>query len=534
MSATYTTTKQGGNEWTIMVFFAGEQDLSPSMTSQLKAIKDAGFQENTTVLIHYDPNKRGVGTVTFDINQRRKEEKGTVIGDGKDPFVRNLVEDIIPGAPKGATAAGALQLFLDNGLRNYFAKHFIVVLVGHGVIVGNDAFLPDDSPHTAITLQNLGDIFGDFSRGVKLRGGAVELLGMHSCSMSAIEVAYELKDTAKYMIATEGVSFVGSWPYRQMLKKILYDIDEAKTANTEVDVDELIMSLQRLCLHNSTDFMFSGLSADLCLCSLKADNIDELNEPLIDLTRALKKGLQDQRGLELITLAHLKAQSYWQETYTDLYDFCVCLERTCNDTNAVQGEMAAACSAVRTSLNESNRPDGFIVRSDFFGPLYQYSHGVSVYFPWSRPVPEIPEARSDDDILKKYENYKFTKALGEDSWFSFLEEYFKVTQRERREVEDNLPVITQNGTKRQIRPAVASPVSSTVSIPIASGGNSTRIFVDALDNKKASPQLEKASPQLTDSMGCGCSVKNYPMEFSQSPRASLDPNEVTESSGYSR
>src|SRR5215208_6114267 len=120
MSAVYTTARhdvEAENEWTVMVFFAGDQDLSPAMTSQLKAIKDAGFQKNTSVLIHYDPNKRGVGTVTFDINQQRKKEMGTSIGDGKDPFVRNLSEDVIEGAPKGATAAEALKMFLNLGLR---------------------------------------------------------------------------------------------------------------------------------------------------------------------------------------------------------------------------------------------------------------------------------------------------------------------------------------------------------------------------------------------------------------------------------
>src|SRR3569832_2440935 len=62
------------NEWTIMVFFAGDPHLSPSMTSQLKAIKDAGFQANTSVLVHYDPNEKGVGFTTFNINSKRKED----------------------------------------------------------------------------------------------------------------------------------------------------------------------------------------------------------------------------------------------------------------------------------------------------------------------------------------------------------------------------------------------------------------------------------------------------------------------------
>jgi hypothetical protein len=522
MSATYTSAGDDTrveNDWTIMVFFAGEQDLSPSMTSQLKAIKDAGFQENTTVLIHYDPNRKGVGTVTFDINRKRKQEMPTSIGDGKDPFVRNLLEDVIPGAPKGATAADALKTFLGLGCRNYPAKHYMIILVGHGVIVGNDAFLPDNTPESAITLQQLGDILSSFRGCVSMNDGVVDLIGLHSCSMSAIEVAYQLKGTARYLLATEGVSFVGSWPYRQMIKKILYEIDEAKTNNTKVDVDRLIMKLQKLCLHNSTDFMFSGLSADLSLCSLDPERIGQLNDPMRTLTRALKAGLKDRRGVELITLAHLEAQSYYQESYTDLYDFCLCLEKKCREGGRVQDDMKEACEGVRARLKETNHPDGLVVRSDFFGPLYQYSHGLSVYFPWTEPVHDNPPLPGDD-ILLRYQEYAFTKELGEDSWLSFLKEYFNATMRKSRETEEEAYKVIK----------VAAKAESGVRIGAAGNGTligTAAVGVDALD-RKISPELDdggrKISPELT-SGGCGCSVKNYPMAFIKSPRAFEDANQ---------
>src|SRR5215208_94999 len=547
MSAVYTTARhdvEAENEWTVMVFFAGDQDLSPAMTSQLKAIKDAGFQKNTTVLIHYDPNKRGVGTATFNINQKRKAElieeiqKGntaepaTRIGDGKDPFVRNLSEDIIDGAPKGATAAEALKTFLEMGGQRYPAKHYMIILVGHGVIVGNDAFLPDrsPSPDTAITLRQLGKILSGFQACVDFHGSTVDLVGLHSCSMSALEVVYELKDTAKYLLATEGTSFVGSWPYRQMLKKILNTIDEAKRHKNDVPIEQLIMSVQKLCLHNSTDFMFSGLSADLCLCSLQSEKVEELNAPLKKLTRALKEGLKSARGKELILLAHLESQSYWQENYTDLYDFCLCLERKCLQDDVIHANMAAACKELRGKLRETNHPDGLVVRSDFFGPLYQYSHGLSVYFPWAQPVQDSPTLPGDD-IMLRYKDYKFTKELGDDSWLSFLEEYFKATRRQKREIEDN-PKLAENGVKAG---AVAGNGAKTSMPAVATFVSSSGGVVDALTGKtspdlgRTSPDLGRTSPDLetASQFGCGCTVKNYPMEFMVSPRAAEDANKGT-------
>jgi len=531
------------NDWTIMIFFAGDPHLSPSMTAQLKSFKDAGFQDNTTVLVHYDPNEKGVATTTFDINRTRKvqrreelEKEGknkaaTIIGDGKDPYVRNLLEDSITGgASRTDNAEQALRAFLDIGATRYPAKHYIISLVGHGVIVGNDVFLPDHQPESGITLGQLGDILRHFNLIIP-KNSKVELLGMHSCSMSAIEVLYELKDTARYMMATEGVSFVTSWPYRQLMKKVLNAIantrnDDVKgEEKTKVDVDGLIKSFHDLALHNSTDFIFSGLSADLCLCRLEKDPIEALNDSLKKLTTALKKGMEDPprlpgepeyprkeaRGLELIKLAHLEAQSYWQETYTDLYDFCLCLERRCDITDPVQQAMADACKVVREKLKESPAAGSLIVQSDHVGPLFQYSHGLSIFFPWSRPVQEEPLILNDD-ILTRYEQYEFTKALGRrDSWLSFLEEYFAKTKRDSRDDEDN---------DKKVRPNVS--VNGTRFSRTFASGIGTSNIGNGESLEKGSGALEKGSGALNG--GCGCSVKNYPMEVSLSLRASKDAN----------
>ena len=525
------------NEWTIMIFFAGDPHLSPSMTAQLKAIKDAGFQENVSVLVHYDPNEKGVAVTTFDINSKRKKDLldkglvGTKIGDGRDPYVRNLLEDAITGvgALRANTADQALRAFLDIGAtEKYRAKHYMVFLVGHGVIVGNDTFLPDSNPQSGISLEQLGDTLRHFQGSIP-EDSAFELLGLHSCSMSAIEVIYELKDTARYMMATEGTSFVASWPYRQLLKRILNEIDEAKKedANAEINVDELITSIHNLSLHNSTDFMFSGLSADLCLSSLDKDRVQTLTTPMENLTKALKRALKtpdgwdarernngnvvkkDWRSVELIKLAHLEAQSFYQETSTDLYDFCLCLARRCDEDDEIQNAMKVACGNVIEKLEET--PESVIVHSDHFGPQSQYSHGLSIFFPWARPVQEEPLVL-DDNMLSRYEKYDFNKALGKNSWLSFLDDYFTATQRKTREEEDGKPIeklISENG------------------IHLSAIGERMAAIVDALAKDspgltKDSPGLVKDSPGLKD--GCGCIVKNYPTQFSISERVIRDPN----------
>lgn len=218
-------------KWTLMFFLAGDNNLTASMLYQLKSIKTAGFQLDTNVLVYFDPYERGVPSRIFEVNRAEKQGKQTsTIGDDEDPNVRDLADDQVEPAMTGTQyrryatdrlpAAEALTHFLDFTRENYPAKQYMLFLVGHGLIVGRDGFLPDENPESAISLVELGKIVRTFSREIDKENGVLELIGMHSCSMSAVEVAYQLKGTANYMMGSEGLSFVGAWPYRRMLQKI--------------------------------------------------------------------------------------------------------------------------------------------------------------------------------------------------------------------------------------------------------------------------------------------------------------------------
>lgn len=422
-------------EWTLMFFFASDNNLSASMFYQLKSMKTAGFQVDTNVLAHFDPHERGMPSMIFEINRMEREgQTKSKIGDDVNPIIRDLAGDQIKPAITDdpcecstssefddLPAERALEEFLDFARKNYPAKHYMLFLVGHGMIVGRDAFLPDDNPNSGISLVDLGSILRNFSDEIHEDGGALEFIGMHSCSMSAVEVAYQLKGTANYMMASEGLSFVGAWPYRQMLQKIFFTIENAD--GDGVDIRNLMKGVHELCLHNGADFIFAGYSSDLCLISLDPKRVEILNEPIEKLTKALQAGLHDERDRDLIVLAHWESQSFFQEVYTDLYDFCECLRKRCEkkETKA-QKAMYSSCETVKDLLRSGSK--GPVVQADFSGPDCQFAYGLSIYFPWARPVEDARE-----HVIKNYRNYSFVTEFGGASWLQFLNAYFKETMR---------------------------------------------------------------------------------------------------------
>jgi hypothetical protein len=505
------------SEWNILFYLVGDGLISASMISQLKAITDAGFEEDTNVLVYFDPNCNGKNARIFDVNARRKATykskdtgKKTVIGDGRDPYVRDIAEDChIPSLPQ-IPAEITLRYFLEYAREYYPAQNYMLFLMGHGVIVGNDTFLPDPDDNSAITMSDLGWILRTFADKVRGDGDEFHLIGFHSCSMSSVELLYELAGSARYMIGTQGAAFPGSWPYRQLLKKIFIAIDDTKPAKegspeqvrrartikaaengdaeqvnpvvqrngdengAEQDVvGSMLKSLQNLSFYNAEDFWLAGFSADISLCRLDTEKVNSLREPIEELSLALQKGLDDPVAADCIRLSHLESQSYWQENYTDLFDFCSRLWNRCQGDNVVFTTIRAACRNITLALkgeevrpdrktptqasetlnqngndttlqtatlqrDSTARPDQLVVYSDYYGPAYQFSNGLSIYFPWRRP---------SNTTVQTYRGYKFTREHGSKSWWSFLNRYFKITQRDAR------------ATRRPMRGAaeVASP-----------------------------------------------------------------------------
>jgi hypothetical protein len=549
-------------EWTLMFYFASDNPLAPSIVSQLKAIKQAGYHPEANVIAQFDPQTAGTPTHVFDVNlvEKLKSRGEANIGFGSnDPFVRKLMDDKLwrdqkdrdgkfikeriretlngslaegfaydppepppdrngrePGASGEPTELGpkkSLGKFLKFCSDNYPARHYMLFILGHGLVVGNDVFLFDEhADEPSLSLLGLGEVISEFKREVDKQGSAFELIGFHSCSVSSLEVAYELQGTANYMLASQGPAFVGSWPYRQILIRIFNDLEELRVNGRKVDVKEMLGKIFSYCLHNSGDFMLAGYSFDLCLCNL--DKVAEIKKPLEELADTLVYGLANPLIRDAIVLAHWKAQSFWQESYTDLFDFCLCLSNHCNEYERATGEMSEtmtniyrACGEVMARL-EKERPrsddDNFIVRAEFAGPAYQYSHGQSVFFPWAEPS-------SDSPIMESYRRYRFR----ETSWHTFLEKYFAETLRETR--------------KSEAAAAAASASRADSPAPVSEEEQSRENLLEdmasliynqegqlSMENTLANPPAlpsGKVNPRDLTGEGCACStVKNYPRD----------------------
>jgi Clostripain family len=581
-----------GEKWTLMFYFASDNALAHEIVYQLKSIKNAGFQQDVNVVTYFDPQPVGTPAHIFDINAVRKavrklkdpENPDDIGFAADDPFVRDLIEDRLwgdelsrdekttirqlvidqlqankhitynPPVPPSFTdeqaeagqednsgPTNSLRSFLKFCAENYQAEHYMLFILGHGLVVGDDVFLLDEhAAKRSVTLRELGDAL-TFFKG-QIGGAQFELVGFHSCSLSSLEVAFQLQDTANYMLASQGPAFVGSWPYRQILIRVFKDVAEAKLGRPD-DVKKMLGKIFDYVYFNSTDYLLAGYSFDLTLCDLRPDKLITLEEPIKGLSAALVAGLQDEANplvKYVILLAHWESQSYFQENYTDLYDFCLCLRKYCKKFSAateglagIQDALAgiqAASEEVRLVLrkqvsgqpnqpidpdslvvpNQPIDPNNPVIKANFAGPDSQFSHGFSVYFPWARPM-------ADRKIIKEYKEYNFNRT----TWFDFLDQYWgkeddlpRSTMRDSHKTEVNNNAIEAAAAAANGDPN-AKPMEVIESDEAKLNEDIASLMFNAEGPLNVNGALsgEKPNPQGTTGDECTCgSIKNFPRD----------------------
>src|SRR5262245_13650953 len=119
-------------EWTVMVYLAGDNNLSDEMVWAVKELYRVGAPPGVAVTVQFDPKARGRSTHFFRLPSR----EGKVDNDGVCP--------ILAGAELGETNsdASAIADFVVRSMHAAKARRYMLILSGHGGGILGD-FLTD-------------------------------------------------------------------------------------------------------------------------------------------------------------------------------------------------------------------------------------------------------------------------------------------------------------------------------------------------------------------------------------------------------
>jgi len=457
-------------EWTIMIYMAGDNNLAVDMAyamEQIKSVAAAGV-DSPNLFVYYDGNSPAIPTLYCDFSEA-----------GKPRYVRSyrVPNKLYPVSEKqneNAANTSSIVNFVDwcvnkveveneKGEISYGrrAQKYALIFSGHSLGFQDIGLFKDESSGKSMKMSDFYTMLTrltssqeqliaaadrDNVRGelreeetTPLLGQPLDILGFDSCVMGMLEVGYQFAGVAKTMIASEGSVPSAGWTYAKILGCL------TRENNRNIDTRILTEQFVREFIRSQDSYTVGGVSVDMAAWDLGrfphlADAFDGLSEKLLKCFDDPKTRIYRQME-RVILQVHWKCQSYMYDQNVDLGDFCELLELECGrvaselgegeDVEFLRGEVQQQC---RTVLEELNRA---VILSGFSGGGYQYSNGVSVFFPWSCEAYEV--SRENYESLSLW----FAKDVQRKrlSWTDFLRKYlYEVTFRKSEAPVEDVPV----------------------------------------------------------------------------------------------
>lgn len=443
-------------EWTIMIYMAGDNNLSDDCVNALRAVREINTKNDIHVVAQFDPADTRVSSQRMVMNLRDKNIpiKASRLMANESPST--LSKDYVkieegrikwdpsrqPSEPVSVSDSDTIETntadpktlfdFISWSTEKCKAKRYMLVLSGHAGGIEDGYLLKDENPVHSMSLIGLMQVLRRVKEGLKIK---LDILGMDSCLMSMIEICNELSPLklVDVYVSSQSMTPNPGWPYGKIVEKL--NKDKGKIATEEfagIIVNEYVNSY----VENA---VCSGLSTDLAAVRIAAS--DGVVDSLRKFGEVLSYKLNNTAGdafKRAIVHAHWEAQSYNGERFVDVLDFCDLAQAYCGDA-----DVTAAVTDVRTAFKS------MLVTSCFCGIDYQYSYGLSVYFPWST-------------IFSYYQNLEFAKATGAD-WFKFLDTYVEKTRRAPRGGYSRGPSYS-NRTHKKVPPYAHGPVLPAISM----------------------------------------------------------------------
>ncbi len=474
------------NGWTVMIYMAADNSLVGESIWALTEINAINFGSEVRVVALFDSAPPEVVTRRFIFSEKTQKQKPVLLEDLGKKFNEIPLDEKgkLQQAVAGKKAKSAkfeivntasdfrlLQHFLTTTIDEQKANKYLLVLSGHGSGAVGD-FLTSDNPKGSLSITDLKNVLNAIKKDTLRR--KLDILGMDSCLMSMVEVCYEVRNSVELLVGAEGYEPETGWPYQQILGALNDNATMGANQLAELIVDKHIEYYR--------DFATAGLSIDQSVCDLT--QIDELAEAIRGLAKTMTDNLSNPAVQNAILLAHWRAQSYKSEQYVDLWDFCDLLQKGC----PVKA-LSNACIEVQKIV------ENVVQHADYYGPAFQHSHGLSIFFPWK-----------DSGALQEYcKGLSFAK---DTKWGNFLKEYVKQTQRKMRGETRTTPDAPLDQSLEEVK---ITGATSPLVIPVLPDFPADSRQPPSTD--KQPPSTDKQPPSTDKGLGKQGTMKNPPRYF---------------------
>ncbi len=204
-------------EWTIMIYSASDNNLENDQLTDINDMEKLGSNDYMDIVVQVDRGYTADTPQGGDWTGARRYliQKDTDPINYNSPILAELGQ-VDMAAPE------TLAEFVEFTVNNFPAKHYMLIIADHGS--GWEGFIDDSSHHAGqMSTPELDQALEQ----VKERTGAqIDILGFDACLMGSTEVAYQVRDAAGFLVASEELEGVEGWPFEGIISQRALDVME--------------------------------------------------------------------------------------------------------------------------------------------------------------------------------------------------------------------------------------------------------------------------------------------------------------------
>jgi murein DD-endopeptidase MepM/ murein hydrolase activator NlpD len=397
-SNTVTATTADCTLFLFMLYLNGDNNLHQYIERSIRALTSAITNPNVIIVVLVDKPARGdTERLVFRSNGMQRE----------------LLGELNMGDPQ------TLQTFIQGARDNYPARYSYLALAGHGnglVGIGPD--------------QNSGnDVLEPWEISRALRAATnngqrkIDIVHYDACSMALLEHAYELRNYAGYLIASQYLAW-SVFAYQNYAEQVtLQGVPMLESLNEAIAEVSAASTPRSLATQIAERYFGHAalIGSPRTISVLDLGHVESVMQALDQLLTLLQNNLQSvktdlQRARQNVQKFDSREPLYkitQEDEYIDLVHWASLVQSIPN--SSINAAAQQVLDRVRNQLvvvsrRESGNIDNLSINLD-------NANGVSIYFPLS----------SGGNAFQSYSSHRLFQFTANSQWDDFLNNYFTVT-----------------------------------------------------------------------------------------------------------
>jgi len=330
-------------KWTILVYAAADNDLKSDMVRSIDDLESVGSGEDMNLVVQFDhggAKEKSPGIKRYYLEKGRKD------GKISSPSLTRL-------GPGNMADPKMLTNFIKWGIKHYPSEHVLLLISDHGD--GWKGAIDDESQKGWMSLPDITKAMKDAE---SKTGKKIDILGFDACLMASTEVAYELRDAADFMVASQDVEDVDGWPFSKLMAgKTLSNVAEKIKSRIPDDPKEFAKDLVRS-VELSPKAIMTLSAVDLS----KAKDLAEATDRLAACIQKTKV------SPAVINELMDKSQGFFGESMKDVYDLADHIEKS---QRIDDEKLKEAAARVKAAVKDA------VIREDHTED-YPGAHGLQI------------------------------------------------------------------------------------------------------------------------------------------------------------